>query len=326
MQIAEGYEKGQHAYHTTMPTDALVRLREVMLETREYGFDKVRQEQIELGAQVRALMESKGFPSVAADGWKAPGVVVSYTTDPGIQNASKFAAVGLQTAARRAAAVRRGARLQELPHRPVRPGQVAQRGAHGGPLAQGIGSNRLTTRPMALLSRQLSTPLGEMLAVASPQGLCLLEFVGQGGVQRELAQVEAARGGPVQPGDSAVLAQTAHELAEYFAGQRQRFGVPLDLVGTPFQLSAWQALLAIPYGQTRSYAKPSPRHRPPQRHARRGGGQRAEQGLHHRALPPRDRQRRQPHRLWRRPAAQAGAAGAGGSRGSARGLAERRSL
>ena len=97
---------------------------------------------------------------------------------------------------------------------------------------------------MALLSRHLSTPLGEMLAVASPQGLCLLEFVGQGGVERELAQVEAARGGPVQPGDSAVLAQTACELAEYFAGQLQRFGVPLDLVGTPFQLSAWQALLA----------------------------------------------------------------------------------
>lgn len=98
MQIAEGYEKGQHAYHTTMPTDALVRLRDVMLETREYGFEKVRQEQIQLGAQVRALLESRGFPSVAAEGWKAPGVVVSYTTDPGIQNASKFAAVGLQTA------------------------------------------------------------------------------------------------------------------------------------------------------------------------------------------------------------------------------------
>ena len=108
---------------------------------------------------------------------------------------------------------------------------------------------------MALRSRQFSCPLGEMLAVASPQGLCLLEFVGQGGVQRELAQVEAARGGPVQPGGNAVLAQAAHELAEYFAGQRQRFGVPLDLVGTPFQLSAWQALLAIPYGQTRSYAE-----------------------------------------------------------------------
>lgn len=99
MQIAEGYEKGQHAYHATMPTDALVRLREMMLETRDYGFEKVRAEQIELGKKARALLESRGFPSVAAEGWKAPGVVVSYTTDPGIQNGSKFVAAGLQTAA-----------------------------------------------------------------------------------------------------------------------------------------------------------------------------------------------------------------------------------
>lgn len=99
MQIAEGYEKGQHAYHTTMPTDALVRLRDVMAETRAYGFAKVREEQIELGAKVRALLESRGFPSVAAEGFKAPGVVVSYTTDPGIQNGKKFLEVGLQTAA-----------------------------------------------------------------------------------------------------------------------------------------------------------------------------------------------------------------------------------
>ena len=99
MQIAEGYEKGQHAYHTTMPTDALVRLSEVMAETRAYGFAKVREEQMELGAKVRALLESRGFPSVAADGFKAPGVVVSYTIDPGIQNGKKFLEVGLQTAA-----------------------------------------------------------------------------------------------------------------------------------------------------------------------------------------------------------------------------------
>lgn len=99
MQIAEGYEKGQHAYHTTMPTDALVRLRDVMFETRDDGFERVRAQQIELGAKVRALLESRGFPSVAADGWKAPGVVVSYTTDPGIQNGRKFLEAGLQTAA-----------------------------------------------------------------------------------------------------------------------------------------------------------------------------------------------------------------------------------
>ena len=99
MQIAEGYEKGQHAYHTTMPTDALVQLRDVMQETRDYGFDEVRAEQIELGAKVRALLESRGLPSVAAEGYKAPGVVVSYTTDAGIQSGKKFAEVGLQTAA-----------------------------------------------------------------------------------------------------------------------------------------------------------------------------------------------------------------------------------
>ncbi|PZQ60368.1 MAG: aminotransferase, partial [Variovorax paradoxus] len=98
MQIAEGYEKGQHAYHTTMPTDALVRLRDVMRETREWGFASVKAAQVELGHKVRALLESRGFPSVAAEGYKAPGVVVSYTTDPGIQSAKKFIEAGLQTA------------------------------------------------------------------------------------------------------------------------------------------------------------------------------------------------------------------------------------
>ena len=98
MQIAEGYEKGQHAYHTTMPTDALLRLRDVMRETREYGFAKVREEQLELGRKVRELLQSRGFPSVAAEGFKAPGVVVSYTTDPEIQSSRAFLKVGLQTA------------------------------------------------------------------------------------------------------------------------------------------------------------------------------------------------------------------------------------
>ena len=99
LQVMEAYEKGGHTYHTTMPTDALARLRDVMQETRDYGFDKVRQEQIELGARVRALLESRGIRSVAADGFKAPGVVVSYTRDPEMQNGKKFLALGLQTAA-----------------------------------------------------------------------------------------------------------------------------------------------------------------------------------------------------------------------------------
>jgi aspartate aminotransferase-like enzyme len=99
LQIMESYEAGGHAYHTTMPTDALTRLREVMQETQAYGFDKVRAEQIELGAKVRALLERRGFRSVAAEGFKAPGVVVSYTDDVDIHNSKKFLALGLQTAA-----------------------------------------------------------------------------------------------------------------------------------------------------------------------------------------------------------------------------------
>ena len=99
LQIMEAYENGAHAYHATMPTDALTRLCEVMKETQAYGFEKVRAEQIELGAKVRALFERRGIPSVAAEGFKAPGVVVSYTEDPEIQSSKKFLAAGLQTAA-----------------------------------------------------------------------------------------------------------------------------------------------------------------------------------------------------------------------------------
>jgi aspartate aminotransferase-like enzyme len=99
LQVMETYESGAHVYHATMPTDALTRLRSTMVETRNYGFAKVKAEQEELGRKVRALFESRGFASVAADGFKAPGVVVSYTTDPEIQSGKKFLDEGLQTAA-----------------------------------------------------------------------------------------------------------------------------------------------------------------------------------------------------------------------------------
>jgi aspartate aminotransferase-like enzyme len=99
LQIMEAYEGGAHMYHATMPTDALTRLRCTMQETQVYGFAKVKAEQEDLGRKVRALFESRGFPSVAADGFKAPGVVVSYTTDPEIQSGKKFLNEGLQTAA-----------------------------------------------------------------------------------------------------------------------------------------------------------------------------------------------------------------------------------
>jgi aspartate aminotransferase-like enzyme len=99
LQVMETYESGGHMYHTTLPTDALLRLQDAMLETEAYGFAKVREEQIALGRRVRALLLEHGFPSVAAHGFEAPGVVVSYTTDPEIQSSKKFLALGLQTAA-----------------------------------------------------------------------------------------------------------------------------------------------------------------------------------------------------------------------------------
>jgi aspartate aminotransferase-like enzyme len=99
LQIMETYEGGGHAYYTTLPTDALTRLRDTMKETEAYGTERVRQEQITLGSQVRALLQSHGFASVAASGFQAPGVVVSFTTDPEIQSSKKFLAQGLQTAA-----------------------------------------------------------------------------------------------------------------------------------------------------------------------------------------------------------------------------------
>lgn len=99
LEIMTAYENGGHAYHATMPTDALARFCAVMKETEKYGFDKVREEQLELGAKCRALLAQKGIKSVAAKGFEAPGVVVSYTTDPDIKNGSKFAGEGMQIAA-----------------------------------------------------------------------------------------------------------------------------------------------------------------------------------------------------------------------------------
>ncbi|WP_443627479.1 aminotransferase class V-fold PLP-dependent enzyme [Candidatus Njordibacter sp. Uisw_002] len=97
--IMAAYENGGHAYHATMPTDSIAAFASVMRETQAYGFDKVKQEQQELGDAVRALLASKGIKSVAAQGFGAPGVVVSYTQDTAIQNGSKFAALGIQIAA-----------------------------------------------------------------------------------------------------------------------------------------------------------------------------------------------------------------------------------
>ena len=99
LQIMETYEGGGHAYHATLPTDALTRTRDMMLETRAYGFEKLRAEQLELGRRVRALLAGKGLRSVAAEGFQAAGVVVSYTDHDGLHTGKAFLGEGLQTAA-----------------------------------------------------------------------------------------------------------------------------------------------------------------------------------------------------------------------------------
>lgn len=99
LSIMEAYEKGGHAYHATLGTDSLLRLRDTMKETELFGFDKARAAQVDLGSKVRALLVRHGFPSVAADGFQSPSVVVSYTADKDVQSGRKFIDLGLQAAA-----------------------------------------------------------------------------------------------------------------------------------------------------------------------------------------------------------------------------------
>jgi len=97
-EIMEAYENGGHAYHATMPTDGLKNFRDVMKETQGLGFEAMKEAQIELGNKVRAVLEEHGYKSVAADGYKSPGVIVSYTNDPAIKSGAKFSQAGMQIA------------------------------------------------------------------------------------------------------------------------------------------------------------------------------------------------------------------------------------
>jgi len=99
LQIMETYENGGHAYHATLPTDSLVHVRDAMHETQRFGFEAARRAQLRLGEEVRAMLVRKGFPSVAAAGFEAPGVVVSYTQDEGVQSGRKLLDAGVQIAA-----------------------------------------------------------------------------------------------------------------------------------------------------------------------------------------------------------------------------------
>lgn len=99
LSIMETYEGGGHAYHATMPTDALRAFRDALAESRDYGLDALEEAQWEQGRRVRDLLAARGIASVAADGFAAPGVVVSYTDDPDVKTGKKFLEQGVQIAA-----------------------------------------------------------------------------------------------------------------------------------------------------------------------------------------------------------------------------------
>ena len=124
LAIMEAYEAGGHAYHATMPTDALAAFRDTMAETRDYGFKRLQEAQWALGDGVRAMLAAKGVRSVAAEGFGAPGVVVSYTDDPEIQIGPEIRREGRADRRRRAAAMRRARRVPDLPDRAVRARQA----------------------------------------------------------------------------------------------------------------------------------------------------------------------------------------------------------
>ena len=99
LRVMDAYVNGGQHYHTTVPTDSIRFLHDRIVETRDFGMERARERQWELGGRIRALLAEHGFASVAAPGFEAPGVVVSYTDDPKIRDGSRFAAEGIQIAA-----------------------------------------------------------------------------------------------------------------------------------------------------------------------------------------------------------------------------------
>jgi AraC family transcriptional regulator of adaptative response/methylated-DNA-[protein]-cysteine methyltransferase len=114
------------------------------------------------------------------------------------------------------------------------------------------GKARAQTR---VVVNRLLTPLGPMIAAATEDALCLLEFVDRRMLEKQIGVVRQRLGAQFAPGDNEILARTQSQLGEYFAGQRQTFDLPMVTPGTEFQIDAWRGLLDIPYGQTRTYAE-----------------------------------------------------------------------
>jgi AraC family transcriptional regulator, regulatory protein of adaptative response / methylated-DNA-[protein]-cysteine methyltransferase len=104
-----------------------------------------------------------------------------------------------------------------------------------------------------LLTTEIQSPLGPMLAASTPNGICLLEFSSPDRLPAQIAHLCRRFQCEITPGSSSYLDQLHAELQEYFAGRRTAFTVALDLRGTPFQQGVWNMVRQIPYAETRSY-------------------------------------------------------------------------
>ncbi|RKY18828.1 MAG: cysteine methyltransferase [Planctomycetota bacterium] len=102
---------------------------------------------------------------------------------------------------------------------------------------------------------QLDSPIGELVVAAVERGVCLLEFADPRRLARQMRALTQHLGVAPVDGPHAHTEQLARELGAYFAGELQRFEVPLALAGTPFQESVWEQLRSIPFGGTISYAE-----------------------------------------------------------------------
>jgi len=105
----------------------------------------------------------------------------------------------------------------------------------------------------SIVTSTIKTPFGELLAGATSKGICLLEFTDTNRLEMQLPRLQKSFNTEIEDGISPFFTQLKTELSAYFEGELQSFNVPLDTIGTPFQMQAWDALLKIPYGETRSY-------------------------------------------------------------------------
>ncbi len=108
-------------------------------------------------------------------------------------------------------------------------------------------------RVSPIVVSQLDSPIGPLFAVATRDGVCLLEFADRPAIASQAASVRKWFGDDIVPGSNRHVDRLARELERYFRGTLTRFTVPLAIAGTPFQRQAWNALLAIPFGTTRTY-------------------------------------------------------------------------